>query len=63
MLFAEEIVYKHNGINISKTTNKHIKNKEISKHISKENQENMKERKTRKDQFPETTTKQVIKWQ
>ena len=44
MLFAEEIVYKHNGINISKTTNKHVKNKEISKHISKENQENMKER-------------------
>jgi len=36
-----------------------------SKYITKENQQNMKERKPRKYQkkSPETTTKQVIKWQ
>ena len=45
-----------------KTTNKYAKKKKESKYITKEKQQNMKERNTRKDQRKifRNTTKQVI---
>ena len=59
MLYTNLTVTKKAQIN----TQKIEKNK--SKYNTKENQQTMKERKTRMDQkqSPETTTKQVIKWQ
>ena len=57
-------MFKPNGNHISETTKKYAKTKgKKSKYITKESQQNMKERKTGKDQrkHKETITKQLIK--